>query len=308
MTNSGKRDFVSPASRWDNGEMRRQSAWRTVAGLSERLRQSGLSINAAAVAYNAFLALVPLAFAMLGIAAAIGQSDSAVERIGSTLEPIVPGTVNSFITDLLIDAGERVGGGSVWLVLGSVALAVFFGSRAVVALQKALAAVEERTERRPAFQMRLVAMGLTIGGGMALALTSILLVTGRRLVEFVAEFAGNDLILDLWIWLRVPMAAAGLYGFVIALYRFGPPEPLPRSGLAALVATVGAVVGSLGFGLYLGASPELGATFGVLGAVAVALVWLYVGAMAILLGAVVVSYLTVDLGSAAVKAKGSRSE
>jgi len=118
MTNGEKRDFISVPRRWDNDGMWRQSAWKTVAGLSERLRQSGLSVNAAAVAYNAFLALVPLAFAMLGIAAAIGQSGAAVERIGSTLEPIVPGTVNSFITDLLIDAGERVGSGSVWLVLG----------------------------------------------------------------------------------------------------------------------------------------------------------------------------------------------
>ena len=271
--------------------MRRQSAWRTVAGLSQQLRQSGLSINAAAVAYNAFLALVPLAFAMLGIAAAIGRSGAAVERIGNTLDPIVPVTVKAFITDLLVDAGERVGGGSVWLVLGSVTFAIFFGSRAVVALQKSLAAVEHRTERRPALQMRLVAMGLTLGGGAALVLTSLLLVTGRRFVEFVAELVGSDLLLDLWTWLRVPIAAAGLYLFLTALYRFGPPEPLPRAWLAALVGTVGAVLGSLGFGLYLGASPELGATFGVLGAVAIALVWLYVGAMAILLGAVAVAYV-----------------
>ncbi|MCH7584179.1 MAG: YihY/virulence factor BrkB family protein [Acidobacteria bacterium] len=272
--------------------MRRQSAWRTVAGLSKQLRQSGLSINAAAVAYNAFLALVPLAFAMLGIAAAIGKSTTAVERIGTTLDPIVPATVKTFVTDLLVDAGDRVGGGSVWLVFGSVTVALFFGSRAVVALQKSLAAVEDRTEQRPALQMRLVAMGLTLAGGVALGATSVFLVTGRRLVEFAAGFVGNELVLDLWTWLRVPMAAAGLYLFLTALYRFGPPEPLPRARLAALVGTTGAVLGSLGFGLYLGAAPELGATFGVLGAVAIALVWLYVGAMAILLGAVTVSYLT----------------
>lgn len=274
--------------------MRLRSAWKIVAGLSRRLRQSGLTINAAAVAYNAFLALVPLAFAMLGVAAAVGRSDAAVERIGSTLDPIVPATVKAFITELLVDTGDRVGGGSVWLVLGSVTLALLFGSRAVVALQKAMAAVEDQTERRPPLQMRLVAVGLTLGGGVALGLASILLVTGRRLVEFVAELVGSSLVLDLWIWLRVPMAAAGLYLFLTALYRFGPPEPLPRSWLAALVATIGAVIGSLGFGLYLGAAPELGATFGALGAVAVALVWLYVGAMAILLGAVVVAHLNGD--------------
>jgi membrane protein len=245
-------------------------------GLLDRLRDSGLSINAAAVAYNAFLALVPLAFAVLGVAAAIGQSASAVERIDVT--------------------GERVGGGSIWLVLGSVLLALVFGSRAVVALQKALAAVENRTERRPAVQMRVVAIALTIASGVALVLSSLLLVSGSRVAEFFAELVGSDLVLDLWRWLRIPLAAAGLYVFLLAFYRLGPPEPMPRSWLAALVATVGSVLGSLGFGLYLALSPELGATFGVLGAVAVALVWLYVGAMAILFGGVVVAYLTREVG------------
>jgi membrane protein len=53
---------------------------------------------------------------------------------------------------------------------------------------------------------------------------------------------------------------------------------------------VGALGASLIFGLYLNLAPELGATFGVLGAVALALVWLYLGAFAILLGGVVVAY------------------
>ena len=79
----------------------------------------------------------------------------------------------------------------------------------------------------------------------------------------------------------------GLFAFLVAFYRWGPPVPLQRSLLASVVATAVAMLASLGFGLYLSLAPELGATFGVLGAVAVALVWLYLGAFAILLGAVV---------------------
>ncbi len=275
----------------DNDQMKVRSWLLVAGGLSRRLHDSGLSINAAAIAYNAFLALVPLAFAVLGIAAAIGQSGSAVSRVESTLDPIVPDSVKEFITDLLLDAGDRVGSSSTWLVVGSVLLALLFGSRAVVALQKSIAAVDDTIERRPALQMRLVAVGLTVGGGVALVLSSLLLVTGRRFAAFIAELVGSDLVLDLWIWLRVPMAGAGLYVFLIALYRFGPPEPLARAWLGALVATIGAVLGSLGFGLYLGLAPGLGPAFGVLGAVAVALVWLYVGALAILLGAITVAYV-----------------
>jgi uncharacterized BrkB/YihY/UPF0761 family membrane protein len=172
----------------------------------------------------------------------------------------------------------------------------------VVALQKSLAAVEDRTEQRPTVQMRLVAIGLTLGGGLALILTSFMLVAGRTVIEFLGGLTGVALLDEIWVWLRVPVAAAGLFVFLLGLYRLGPPEPLPRAWLAALVATAGAVGGSLGFGVYLSVSPELGATFGLLGAVAIALVWLQVGALAILFGAIVAGYDLTDAGAGEVAA------
>jgi membrane protein len=260
-------------------------------GLRVRVREADLGTMAAAVAYNTFLALVPLTFALLGVAAFIGRDEDALERVRSTLDPLAPEAVVTFVTDLLTEAEARVGGSQGLLIFVSVLIALFLGARAVVALQKALAAVEHRTEARPALQMRLVAVALTIAGGAALLLSSVLLVFGKAIIEFLAELTGVAVLEIIWAWVRIPVSAAGLYLFLLAFYRWGPPKPLPRPWLAALVATAGAVLVSLGLGLYLAVSPSLGATFGVLGAVAVALVWLYLGAFAILLGAVVVAYV-----------------
>jgi len=259
-------------------------------GLAGRYRDADLSISAAAVAYNAFLALVPLGLAMLGAAAFIGGSDSALERVENTLSSLAPEQVREFIIDLLVDSETRLGGQQGWLIIGSILLALFLGSRAVVAMQRALAHVERRTEKRPVFQMRLVAMALTLGGGIALTVTSFLLIAGGDVIDFLVHLTGVGFLDTLWSWLRVPLSAAGLYVFLLAFYRWGPPEPLAKSWLAALVGTAGALGASLAFGLYLNMAPGLGATFGVLGAVALALVWLYLGAFAILLGAVVVAY------------------
>lgn len=258
-------------------------------GLFKHFKETGLTINAAAVAYNAFLALVPLTLALYGVAAMVGRSDAAVDQVEQALEPLVPGTVADFILGLLDDAADRLGDGSILFAVVSVLIALFLGSRAVATLQKALAFVQEETETRPGLQMRLVATGLTVAGGLTLVLTSLTLVVGGHIMQFLVEFTGVEFLNELWSWLRVPIAGAGLYGFVLLLYRFGPPQPLRKSWLAALVAAGGAAVFSLGFGLYLDHSPALGATFGILGAVAVALVWLYLGAIAILAGAVVVS-------------------
>jgi membrane protein len=259
-------------------------------GIGDRYREADLGIAAAAVAYNAFLALVPLGLAMLGFAAFVGESDVALERVENTLATLAPDEVCEFIISLLVESEARVGGQQGWLIIGSMLVALFVGSRAVVAMQKALAQVEHRTERRPLMQMRLVAMALTLGGGATMLLTSTLLVVGGDLIDFLVGITGVGALDTLWAWLRIPISATGLYLFLLAFYRWGPPEPLPKSWLAALVGTAGALAASLTFGLYLGLAPSLGATFGVLGAVAAALVWLYLGAFAILLGGVVVSY------------------
>jgi membrane protein len=160
----------------------------------------------------------------------------------------------------------------------------------VATMQRGLALVEQRNERRPALQLRMVAVALTVGGGVVLLLTSFLLLAGRNLIGFLEELTGAGFLDVVWAWLRVPIAAGGLFLFLLAFYRWGPPEPLPKAWLAALVGTGGALVVSLAFGLYLDVAPNLGATFGVLGAVALALVWLYLGAAAILAGAVVVAF------------------
>jgi membrane protein len=260
-------------------------------GLWRRFRDAGLSVNAAAVAYNAFLAIVPLAIAMLGAAAFLGESDEALATVEESLSALAPEAVTRFIMDLLEESGDRIGRSGGWVITVSILVAIAIGSRAVAALQKALAAVENRTERRPGLQLRAVAVGLTLAGGAALLLTSFLLVGGRRLIEFLVEITGIDVLETVWVWLRIPVSALGLFAFLLALYHWGPPQPLPRASLAAFVATAGAVLASLAFGVYLRVSPELGATIGVLGTVAIALIWLYVGTFMILLGAVLVAYL-----------------
>jgi membrane protein len=263
---------------------------RLARGLWHRVRDADISLNAAAVAYNAFLALVPLGLALFAVAAFIGESGAALQRVESTLETLAPGSVAGFVKELLVEANERVGGEQGWLIPVSLVVSIYLGSRAVVALQKALARVESRTEARPAVQMRLVAIALTLGGGLALLLTSFLLLGGARLSGFLSELTGFGALNAIWTWLQIPVSAAGLYLFLLAFYHWGPPHPLPKSWLAALVGSAGAALASLGFGLYLAFSPNLGATFGTFGAVAIALVWLYLGAFAILLGGVVVAY------------------
>jgi membrane protein len=258
-----------------------------------RLLDADLSVGAAAVAYNAFLAMVPLSVAIVGVAAIFGDDAGAVARVEAALEPIAPGAVVTFVTSLMTDANSRIGDGGVLLVIGSLLLSLFLGSRAVVALQRSLAVVAGGAEVRPPLQVRLVGLGLTVAGGLALIVTSVALVAGGALFAFLARLVRWDALESLGSVLGLPLAAAGVFGFLLLFYVFGPSRAVPRARIAALVGVSGIVLGSLGFSLYLATAPSLGATFGTLGAVAVAMVWLYLGALSVLAGAVV-AYAVVD--------------
>jgi membrane protein len=258
------------------------------------MRQADLSTGAAAVAYNAFLAMVPLTGALVGLAGMVGGDEAAIERVERALGAVAPEAVTQFVTELMADAGTRLGDGGVWFVILSGLVALFLGSRAVVALQRSLALIEGKVETRPALQQRLVAVGLTAAGGVALLLASVLLVAGRSVFAFVGELVGWEAITAAWAWLRVPVAGAALFAFLLAFYAVGPPNPLPRAPVAAAVAASGIVVSSLGFGWFLTSAPGLGGTLATLGAVGVALVWLYLSALSVLAGGVLVHAITDD--------------
>ena len=253
-----------------------------------RLTSGELSLGAAAVAFHTFLALLPMMLAMLGVGALLGGDQLAVDRIGRALDPVAPDAVNQFLTRMITDADRRLSG-EWWVIAGATLAALFLGSRAVVALQRALAFGPSVGSLRPVRSRRLVAIGLTVAGGMSLMITGTLLVAGRSLFVFLSHWSGHPVLLDLWRWLRFPLTAAGLFGFILLCYRYGPPRPLPRTVPAAALASAGVLLGSVAFGLYLSLAPRLGAAFGTVGAVTALLGWLYVAAWSILGAAAVLS-------------------
>lgn len=257
----------------------------------ERLRAADPGLMAAAVAYNVFFALVPLAVAFLTVASLIGQDADALTRVEDILRRVlVPDEVITFIVDDVLAGAADIVSSQEGLIIGvSVAIALFSASRAVTALQKALARIEGMTEDRSVWRVRLIAMGLTIGAGIAFAIASTSLLLGRQVFEFLEELAGVDWIVDIWLLLRIPVAGISLFAFLWAVYRFGPPRPFPAAWLAALVSAVLATAVSIAFGVYLGRVGALG-SYGLLGTFAVALLWIYLGAYVLLFAAAAVGF------------------
>ena len=92
---------------------------------------------------------------------------------------------------------------------------------------------------------------------------------------------------DLWAWLRFPVALLLLAAVLSVVYRFGPDAEsayrLVTPG--ATLAVVAWTIASLGFSVYVATFADYGATYGSLGAAIGLLFYLYLSASAMLLGA-----------------------
>lgn len=248
-----------------------------------------MPIYAAAVAFNSFFALVPLLLVLVVAASFLGRDIAALDRTLDSLEVLAPSAVTDVIRDMILDVERELDGQQALLIALGVLLSLYTGSRAVVAMQRALARVEGQVEHRPRWHVRLVGIGLTLAAGSALLVTTFLLVVGGEFTDFIDEETGLGFLADIYSILRIPLASLGLFIFLRALYHWGPPEPLPATWIAALVGTAGTVAASLLFGVYLTNADSLGTTLGALGGVAFALLWLYVGALATIIGAAIVT-------------------
>lgn len=265
----------------DKGVVAR-SFWR-------RFIEADPGLLAAAIAFNAFFALVPSAFAFLTAASLLGRNDAAIARTEEILHGVVPPSVIDFVLVLLSDVAEVVSGQRGVIFAVSVVVALYSGSRGVVALQRGLARIEGLPEHRARWRRRLVAMGLTLGGAVAFVLTALLLITSGRLIDVVVNLTEWEALRAIRVWVGFPAATLGLYLFLYSVYRWGPPHPLPGARWSAIVSAVAIILTSIGLGIAL-QQVDFSTTFGVLGTVAVALAWLYLVTAALLLSAAMVGY------------------
>ena len=255
----------------------------------KRLRRADVPLYAAAVAFNSFFALVPLLLVLVVAASFLGRDVGALDRTLESVELFAPAAVTDVIRDMILDVEAQLDGRQGILIALGVLLSLYTGSRAIVAMQRALARVEGQVEHRSRWHVRLIGVGLTLAAGSALILTSFLLVVGGVFTEFIEEETGAGFLATVYSILRIPLASLGLFIFLRVLYHWGPPEPLPATWIAALVGTAGTLGASLLFGVYLSNADALGTTVGALGGVAFALLWLYVGALATIIGAAMVT-------------------
>ncbi len=259
----------------------RAGLWRW----ARRFFDSRPSVLASAIAFNLFFALVPTLFAVLSGMSLLGRSEETVSRAADAIKDLVPRSVATFLTDpdtgLLVEVSNYLQGATGWVIILTLVIAIWSGSRGSLTLISALTRLEDEVETRSWWRLRLTGMALTGAFALTLLIGSIALVAGARIDEWLGEHVP-------WVGpvsiIAIPGAGAIVLLFLVAFYRWGPPRPLPGATRAATMATLGILAVSLLMRWGLGLLPRP-ASLAVLGGVAILLLWLNIVAWVMLVAA-----------------------
>ena len=259
-----------------------------VLALKDRISRHNAPIFAAAVAFFAFLALIPALTAVIGIYGLVADPDDVARQISEALAG-APESTRTFIVEQMSDISAGSSGVLGLSVGGGLLLALFSASGAVANLLKALNVAYDLEETRAPWTLRGVALGLTAGGIVVLGVVMFLM---TALPPLLAEWGLGDLARYTLNTLRYPILGLVMATSLSLLYRLGPdhdgndrPLPARLATVGGLVATVLFVVLSTLFSFYTANLGSYGETYGPLATIIVLLLWFQLSALSVVIGA-----------------------
>ncbi|MFS4506745.1 YihY/virulence factor BrkB family protein [Clavibacter sp. Sh2141] len=241
---------------------------------------------AASLTFYSTLSLIPAAVAVLSLIGLVGDTRAGVEGVLRVLTAVLGDPAVDVIRDPVeqLADGPRSG-----LAFGISALGALWTSAAyVTAFGRAMNRVQETEEGRPLVKYRALMLLVTI----ALLVVSVVMVGMLLLTDEGARALGQhlglgDTTLVVWAVVKWPLLVALLTGIIGVLYAATPNLRRRRVDLltwGSLVAIVAWGLGTAGFVGYVTTIASYESTYGVLGAVIVLLLWLYIGNLSLVLG------------------------
>jgi membrane protein len=264
--------------------------------LSEVWKDGVLGLSAQA-AYSFFFSLFPILLFLAPLFSLIGNKQEFVGRILTRLSVTLPPDAYVLLSSVVKDVvfGKNAPG----LVSAGIILAAFSGSAVIDTLMGALNTAYDAHDPRPFWKKRLIAMGFTVVAAIVIGFSTVVLVAGHSIIDFVARFAhipGDTK--RFWTIAQYPIALALLTGFIWLLFYFLPyVKQRKLHVLAGAIFTVVLwVLITLVFRWYVANFGSYNKTYGTIGGVIVLLTWMYWTMAAFLTGGELNSELHAGFG------------
>ncbi|HYD31153.1 MAG TPA: YihY/virulence factor BrkB family protein, partial [Azospirillaceae bacterium] len=242
-----------------------------------------ISIVAAGVAFNAFLAIFPILAAMVSIYGLVADPMMVERQVGG-LSGVLPPEAQG----MLAQQAQKVAAApapALGLSFGvSLLLTLWSASRAITALMESLNIVYAEEEKRGVLAYYGTAFAMTLGAILLLLVVLTLVVAVPAVINTLGLTGPIAWVFSLARW---PILAMGIIFGLAVLYRYAPSRQRAQwrwVSWGSAVATGLWLLGSIAFSVYVSNFGSYNETYGSVGAVVVALLWFNLAAWAVLLG------------------------
>lgn len=262
-----------------------KQGWKDVAvRVKGELKEDQVPLLSAGVAFYLLLALFPALAAMVSIYGLVADPGQVARQVAD-LTAALPESARQLITEQLEGIVQDAGGGIGLALVGGVLAALWSASSGMKHLIGAINAAYDEAETRKFFELRGLALLLTLGAVVfGVVAVGVLAVLPAAIEQTPLGTTGQTI-----VQIASYPALAVAYGLGLAvLYRYAPDRDEPRwrwVSPGAVVATAVWIVASLGFSFYASNFGSYSETYGSIGAVIVLMLWLVITAFTVILGA-----------------------
>lgn len=245
---------------------------------------NNLPLLAAGVAFFGFLALFPALIALVTLVGLVADPMRVTEQLRNFAVGLPPNSEQLVIDQITVIAETSDRALTIGL-FASLAAVLWTASLGTSYLIMAVNLAYGEQETRNFFQVRGLALLLTLGAVVFLAITLALIAVVPVVVDFVplGPIEAQTALVLRWV-LLLALIVAGLG----VLYRIAPnrtPAKLRWVSFGSLLAALLWLLGSAGFSLYVNLFGHYNQVYGALGGVMVLLLWLFLTSFVVLLGA-----------------------
>ncbi|NVB82027.1 MAG: YihY/virulence factor BrkB family protein [Kofleriaceae bacterium] len=247
------------------------------------IKNDNLGLLAAGVSFYAFLSIIPALTALVSIYALFADP-AQVEHQVEAAASVIPSDARSVIQSQLQRITQSSGGSLGLGAIAGILVAIWSANKATKGLFQALSIVYGEKEERSFFRMNGQSLLMTLGLLVA-ALVTIFLIT--VFPALVGALGLGSVAETLSTFARWPVLIGLVLIALATLYKFAPDRDQPQwlwASPGALLATALWLVASIGFSLYAQHFGSYNKTYGVLGAVIVLMLWLFISAYVVLIG------------------------
>lgn len=243
-----------------------------------------MSTHAAALTYRILLAIFPFLIFILTLFGALNM-EKFINAMLQEARGALSADLYTQFENILQQVQSGANGG---LLSFGLLLAVWSASSGVRSVMHALNVAYDVEEERTLVRKYLASIVYTIGLAVILLAAVLLMFLGPQSIEWLADQVGfGTLFVNVWTWLRFPVAILLMVLAVALIYFFLPNvhQPFRLVSPGSVIAVVVWIIATLAVSFYLSSFGNYNATYGSLAGVIALLFYLYVSSAILLFGA-----------------------